>query len=57
MKLEVHGMLEAGTSLEAQLFEVERCCAEDGCSRSILEGNRPTRDHVVVQLAEEEALP
>lgn len=50
-------MLEAGTSLEAQLFEVERCCAEDGCSRSILEGNRPTRDHVVVQLAEEEALP
>lgn len=49
------GLPEVVRSLEArfQSPEVERRCAVVGYSQSTPEGNRPTRDRVLLQLVEE----
>ena len=54
----MHERLEVGRLAEAryQLPEVEGHCAEVGCSQSLSEGNRPTGDHVLLQLADDARL-
>lgn len=53
----MHGILAVGRSSEVQhqWTGAERRCAKVGFSRSMPEGNRPTKDHVSVQLAVDEA--